>query len=121
MVSRYHLATFDCPDWALSSPELTVFNPKFWKNLILKLWSSKLNNVGDIELDPKTALQHWVQEKKGRLPNYTDMKREGSDHDPIFYVEVKLENGLSAIGKDKSKRKAQQNAAQKVLSKIKNW
>ena len=90
------------------------------KHLILKLWSSKLNNVGDIELDPKTALQHWVQEKKGGLPNYTDMKREGSDHDPIFYVEVKLENGLSAIGKDKSKRKAQQNAAQKLLSKIKN-
>ena len=89
------------------------------KHLILKLWSSKLNNVGDIELDPKTALQHWVQEKKGGLPNYTDMKREGSDHDPIFYVEVKLENGLSAIGKDKSKRKAQQNAAQKLLSKIK--
>ena len=55
-----------------------------------------------------------------KLPNYTDMKREGSDHDPIFYVEVKLENGLSAIGKDKSKRKAQQNAAQKLLSKIKN-
>ena len=48
------------------------------------------------------------------------MKREGSDHDPIFYVKVKLENGLSAIGKDKSKRKAQQNAAQKLLSKIKN-
>ena len=61
--------------------------------------------MGDIELDPKTALQHWVQEKKGGLPNYTDMKREGFDHDPIFYVEVKLENGLSAIRKDKSKEK----------------
>ena len=47
------------------------------------------------------------------------MKMEGSDHDPIFYVEVKLENGLSAIGKANSKRKAQQNAAQKLLSKIK--
>ena len=89
------------------------------KHLILKLWSSKLNNVGDIELDPKTALQHWVQEKKGGLPNYTDMKREGSDHNPIFYVEVKLENGLSAIGKDKSKRKAQQNAAQILIKELK--
>ena len=90
------------------------------KNLILRLWSSKLNNVGDIELDPKTELQHWVQGKKSGLPSYTDMKKEGSDHDPIFHVEVQLENGLSAIGKAKSKIKAQQNAAQNLLSKIKN-
>ena len=48
------------------------------------------------------------------------MKKEGSDHDPTFHVEVQLENGLSAIGKAKSKRKAQQNAAQNLLSKIKN-
>ena len=90
------------------------------KKLILKLWISKLNNVGDIELDPKTALQQWIQSKRGGLPNYTDLKREGLDHDPIFYVEVKLENGLTATGKAKSKRKAQQNAAQKLLSEIRN-
>ena len=85
-----------------------------------KQWISKLNNVGDIELDPKTALQQWIQSKRGGLPNYTDLKREGLDHDPIFYVEVKLENGLTATGKANSKRKAQQNAAQKLLSEIKN-
>ena len=90
------------------------------KKLILKLWISKLNNVGDIELDPKTALQQWIQSKRGGLPNYTDLKREGLDHDPIFHVEVKLENGLTATGKAKSKRKAQQNAAQKLLSEIRN-
>ena len=90
------------------------------KKLILKLWISKLNNVGDIELDPKTALQQWIQSKRGGLPNYTDLKREGFDHDPLFHVEVKLENGLAATGKAKSKRKAQQNAAQKLLSEIKN-
>ena len=90
------------------------------KKLILKLWISKLNNVGDIELDPKTALQQWIQSKRGGLPNYTDLKREGLDHDPIFYVEVKLENGLTATGKANSKRKAQQKAAQKLLAEIKN-
>jgi len=90
------------------------------KKLILKLWISKLNNVGDIELDPKTALQQWIQSKRGGLPNYTDLKREGLDHDPIFYVEVKLQNGLRSIGKAKSKREAQQNAAQKLLSQIRN-
>ena len=89
------------------------------KKLILKLWVLKLKNVGDIELDPKTALQQWIQSKGGGLPNYTDLKREGLDHDPIFHVEVRLENGLTAIGNSSSKRKAQQNAAQRLLSEIK--
>ena len=78
-----------------------------------------MKNVGDIELDPKTALQQWIQSKGGGLPNYTDLKREGLDHDPIFHVEVRLENGLTAIGNSSSKRKAQQNAAQRLLSEIK--
>ena len=90
------------------------------KKIILKLWVSKLKNVGDIELDPKTALQQWIQSKGGGLPNYTDLKREGLDHDPIFHVEVKLQNGLTSIGKAKSKRKAQQNAAKKLLSQVKS-
>ena len=90
------------------------------KKIILKLWDSKLKNVGDIELDPKTALQQWLQSKGGGLPDYTDLKREGLDHDPIFHVEVKLQNGLTSIGKAKSKREAQQNAAQKLLSLIRN-
>ncbi len=87
--------------------------------LILKLWNSKLNSLGEIELDPKTSLQQLIQSNGGLLPIYTDLKREGLDHDPIFHVEVKIENGLKAIGKAKSKRKAQQNAAQKLLLQIK--
>ena len=88
------------------------------RQLILKLWDHKLNNLGTIELDSKTALQQWIQAQGGGLPNYVDIKREGLDHDPVFYVEVKLANGLKAIGKAKSKREAQQNAAQKLLLEI---
>ena len=58
--------------------------------------------------------------KRDGLPNYTDLKKEGLDHDPIFHVEVKLQNGLTSIGKAKSKRKAQQNAAKQLLSQVKN-
>ena len=89
------------------------------QKLILELWAVKLKNVGDIKLDPKTELQHWTQAKGRGLPSYHDLKREGFDHAPIFYVEVKLENGLNALGKAKSKRKAQQNAAQKLLLELK--
>ena len=89
------------------------------KKLILKLWDSQLKKIGSIELDSKTALQQFVQAKGEGLPNYIDLKREGLDHDPVFYVEVKLLNGLKAIGKAKSKREAQQKAAQKLLLEIK--
>ena len=89
------------------------------KKLILKLWDSQLKNIGSIELDSKTALQQFVQAKGEGLPNYIDLKREGLDHDPVFYVEAKLSNGLKAIGKAKSKRQAQQKAAQKLLLEIK--
>ena len=46
------------------------------------------------------------------------MRRDGLDHDPIFFVEVRLENGLSAIGKEKSKQGAQQIAAKNLLIQI---
>ena len=81
--------------------------------------SSKLKNVGDVELDSKTALQHWIQGKGGGLPIYTDLKKEGLDHDPTFHVQVKLDNGLTANGMAKSKRYAQQKAAEKLLLEIK--
>ena len=88
------------------------------KEVIIKLWHDKLTDLSEVELDAKTTLQHWVQARNMRLPQYIDMKRDGLDHDPIFYVEVRLENGLSAIGKEKSKRSAQQIAARNLLSQI---
>ena len=76
--------------------------------------------VSKIIIDERVEKRFRSIEKGGGLPNYTDLKREGLDHDPIFHVEVKLQNGLTSIGKAKSKRKAQQNAAKKLLSHIRN-
>ncbi len=104
---------------ALISAVYLDSNLKTVKKLILNLWSSKLKNVGDVELDSKTALQHWIQGKGGGLPIYTDLKKEGLDHDPTFHVQVKLDNGLTANGMAKSKRYAQQKAAEKLLLEIK--
>ena len=41
------------------------------KHLILKLWSSKLNNVGDIELDPKNSIATLGTRKKGWITEIT--------------------------------------------------
>ena len=88
------------------------------KRIIIKLWHDKLTDLSQVELDPKTTLQHWVQARGMSLPQYIDTRRDGLDHDPVFFVEVRLENGLSAIGKEKSKRGAQQNAAKDLLSQL---
>ena len=86
--------------------------------VIVRLWSEKLTDLSRVEFDPKTTLQHWVQARGMKLPQYIDMKRDGPDHDPIFYVKVCIENGLSAIGKEKSKRSAQQIAAKSLLIEL---
>ena len=88
------------------------------RKVIIELWRVKLTDLSEVELDPKTTLQHWVQARNMRLPQYIDMRRDGLDHDPIFFVEVRLENGLSAIGKEKSKQGAQQIAAKNLLIQI---
>ena len=88
------------------------------KKVIISLWHQKLTNLSEVELDPKTTLQHWVQARGMNLPQYVDMRRDGADHDPVFYVEVRLDNGLSALGKEKSKRGAQQIAAKELLNQL---
>ena len=88
------------------------------REIVRRLWSSRLTDINELHLDSKTALQHWVQARGMELPSYTDLKRSGPDHSPVFSVEVKLQNGLTAIGEDKSKRAAQQVAAEGVLKKI---
>ena len=89
------------------------------QKVIEKLWHYKLDNLAEIDFDPKTALQHWVQARGMKLPHYLEMSRDGPDHEPNFVMEVKIENGFSAIGKDKSKRAAEKEAAKILLADLK--
>ena len=38
--------------------------------LILRLWNTRITSVKADARDPKTALQEWVQARKGTPPNY---------------------------------------------------
>mgnify|MGYP001161326386 FL=1 len=88
------------------------------RKVILKLWCVKLTDLSEVELHPITILQQWVLARSMSLPQYIDIRRDGPSHDSIFHVEVRLENGLSAIGKEKSKQGARQIAAKNLLSQI---
>ena len=67
--------------------------------------------------DYKSRLQEWVQEKHGEIPNYKVVREEGPDHDKTFWVSVKVFD-IETEGTGKSKKTAEQDAAEKALEKL---
>ena len=67
----------------------------------------------------KSQLQEWCQKTYQQLPSYRLTKEEGEDHNKIFHIEIVIKNELVALGQGLSKRKAQQDAAEKALKKLK--
>lgn len=88
--------------------------------VILKLYESRLAEANpDIEKDPKTLLQEAVQKQGRALPEYQILSRTGQAHDLNFLVECRLTApDLTATARGKSRRNAEQSAAQKILSRI---
>ena len=70
--------------------------------------------------DPKTTLQEWAQSRRGNAgaPVYATIKREGPDHAPHFIVEVRVAGHDPLTGEGRSKRDAEQDAAKKMLEKV---
>ncbi len=65
--------------------------------------------------DYKTALQEIAQGLAKPLPVYTVVDEVGPDHDKKFFIEVVLDDTISAIGEGSSKKEAQQEAAKSAL------
>lgn len=88
----------------------------------LLLWfDDRLNKVLHKKTykDPKTHLQEWVQSEGLELPVYEVIKIEGLAHQQIFSVSCKLEAlKQSTKAKGSTRRKAEQEAAGKMLDLI---
>lgn len=65
--------------------------------------------------DFKTRLQERVQERLRTSPRYRVVSEEGPDHLKIFEVEVQVGAAFTATGRGRSKKEAEQAAAQKAL------
>ena len=85
------------------------------KEMILRLWGDRIDNVADDARDPKTALQEWAQGKGEPPPRYVEVARSGPDHQPEFTIEVRLSSGASQRATAGSKRQAEQAAAKALL------
>lgn len=88
---------------------------------ILRWYETRLENVETLPnlKDPKTRLQEYLQARKLPLPTYSVLVLEGPAHQQIFKVECQL-SGLpnKAIGMGSSRRRAEQEAAERILVEL---
>ncbi len=86
--------------------------------LVLRLWGARIGGVAQDARDAKSSLQEWAQGRGMAPPAYVELERSGPDHQPIFTVEVRLENGEAERAAAGSKRIAEQMAAKALLAKV---
>jgi ribonuclease-3 len=88
------------------------------QGLVRAAWEPLMEEALSPPKDAKTALQEWAQGRGKPLPAYVTEGAEGPPHDPIFLVSVGVEGEDKALGRGKSKRTAEQAAAQALLEKV---
>jgi ribonuclease III len=85
-----------------------------------RLFRSELGEDNGLSTqDYKTLLQEYCQGKIKKVPVYAVFREEGPDHKKIFFVEVKIQDQVISKGKGRTKKEAQQRAAEKALLQLK--
>ncbi len=72
-------------------------------------------NINGIYSDYKTELQQLIQQAEGDFLEYVTVGESGPDHSKTFEVEARLNSNVIGRGKGKTKREAEQNAANEAL------
>jgi ribonuclease-3 len=85
---------------------------------IRRHWAPLLRADAHPPQDPKTALQEWAQGAGLPLPDYSTVASEGPPHNPVFCVEVQVAGFAPARGSGRSKRAAEQAAAEAMLAAV---
>jgi len=71
------------------------------------------------EADHKSRLQEIIQKQYKTTPEYRLLEESGPDHSKIFKMEVKIKRKLLGRGEGRSKKEAEQKAAEAALKKLK--
>ena len=88
------------------------------EKIILDLWSSKIKESINTQIDSKTKLQELSLKRYKKLPIYKLISNTGPRHKPLIKVGVKLVKTKFYIAEGKSKKDAEQNAATICLKDI---
>ncbi len=68
--------------------------------------------------DFKTQIQKWAVSRFKQYPVYEIVAERGPDHNKIFEVRVSIQNQFTATGTGRTKKDAEQKAAEKILHQI---
>jgi ribonuclease III len=90
------------------------------RNTVRGLFADRVTALPRSSKDPKTRLQEWLQAEGWPLPQYELVGTEGEDHARIFDVNcvVMEPMAITASGRGSSRRLAEQDAAEVVLSRL---
>jgi ribonuclease-3 len=66
--------------------------------------------------DAKSRLQEWCQKRRSPLPGYRLVEVSGPPHSHTFTVAARLADGTEAAGRGATKKEAEMEAAQRLLS-----
>jgi ribonuclease III len=89
--------------------------------LITRLFAARIAALPSPEAlkDPKTRLQEYLQSRSLTLPRYVILGVEGVDHDQTFKVSCEVPGlSLRVAGEGSSRRRAEQQAAARMLEAI---
>ena len=88
---------------------------------VTKHWDSRVRASSAAKRDAKTELQEWAHGRVGVAPSYTIVERTGPDHEPRFTVRADIPKLEPETGTGRSRRAAEQNAAEKILIREGIW
>jgi ribonuclease-3 len=90
------------------------------RTCILGLFSDVLDNLSEVAAlkDAKTRLQEHLQSLSLDLPEYKVIEVTGEAHAQFFKVECIVSDNAPTLGQGKSRRHAEQGAAEKMLSQL---
>jgi ribonuclease-3 len=85
------------------------------ETFIERHWSKRMMKPVNPVRDAKSALQEWAQARGLPPPVYRVTERVGPDHSPRFTIQVELPGLPTVEGDGRSKRLAEQSAAEEFL------
>lgn len=91
------------------------------KTVVRSIFAKRLEELKasvDFDNDYKSQLQEKIQAESKQTPVYELKSSQGPAHDRLFEVCVKIGSEEIAIGQGKSKKAAEQNAAEKGLMQL---
>jgi ribonuclease-3 len=89
--------------------------------VIVQLFTTRIAALPEAETlkDAKTRLQEYLQSRSLSLPHYAVLKVEGEDHAQVFEMSCEVSAlGLRVRGRGSSRRRAEQQAAERMLTQI---